>query len=152
MRALRTIEPWAQSALLLFARLYIARAFFSSGLTKLRDWDITIALFTDEYHVPLLSPAVAAALGTAAELGLPVLVALGLAQRFGAFGLFVFNIVAVISYPAGLSDAALQEHFYWGFMLAVLTIFGAGRFSVDAAFCAWRHRGGRTTAPTVRGP
>ncbi|XLM23140.1 hypothetical protein MKD33_16725, partial [Chromobacterium piscinae] len=26
--------------------------FFSSGLTKIADWDITLALFTDEYHVP----------------------------------------------------------------------------------------------------
>jgi hypothetical protein len=30
--------------------------FFRSGLTKLRDWDATLALLMDEYHVPLLAP------------------------------------------------------------------------------------------------
>ncbi|MDZ7921393.1 DoxX family membrane protein [Rhodoferax sp.] len=60
-RGLNALQPLAA----LLARLYVAQVFFLSGLTKLRDWDITLALFADEYHVPLLSPAVAAALGTA---------------------------------------------------------------------------------------
>ena len=55
-----------------------------SGLTKIHDWSITVALFTDEYHVPLLPPGVAALMGTATELSMPVLLALGLATRFGA--------------------------------------------------------------------
>ena len=29
---------------------------FLSGLTKLRDWETTLTLFADEYHVPLLPP------------------------------------------------------------------------------------------------
>jgi uncharacterized membrane protein YphA (DoxX/SURF4 family) len=34
----------------LMARIYVAQVFFMSGLTKLRDWDTTLALFADEYH------------------------------------------------------------------------------------------------------
>ena len=47
----------------------------------------------------LLPPALAAVLGTGAELGLPVLLLLGCGTRFAAAALFAFNIVAAISYP-----------------------------------------------------
>ena len=83
-RLLDSLQPLAALA----ARVYVAQVFFSSGLTKLRDWGTTVALFTDEYKVPLLSPTVAAVLGTAGELVLPVLLVLGLAGRFSALGLF----------------------------------------------------------------
>jgi putative oxidoreductase len=116
--------------LLLGFRLYVARVFFLSGLTKIRDWSITVALFTDEYHVPMLSPAVAAALGTATELSMPVLLALGLGSRFAAGALFIFNIVAVISYAA-LPDIAVKDHVLWGTMLLVLAVCGPGRIAVD---------------------
>ena len=52
-------------------RLYIARVFMVSGWLKFSRWDSTLALFENEYHVPVLSPHTAAILGTAAELGLP---------------------------------------------------------------------------------
>jgi len=119
-----------QPLLLLGFRLYVARVFFLSGLTKIRDWSITVALFTDEYHVPVLSPAVAAALGTATELSMPVLLALGLGSRFAASVLFIFNIVAVVSYQA-LPDTAVKDHILWGTMLLVLTICGPGKIAVD---------------------
>lgn len=123
---LEALQPLA----LLTARLYVARVFFLSGLTKLRDWDITLALFADEYQVPLLSPEVAAVAGTAGELVLPVLLALGLAGRFGALGLFVLNIVAVLSL-AEIPEAALQQHVFWGSLLAGLVLWGPGKWSVD---------------------
>ena len=119
-----------QPLLLLGFRLYVARVFFVSGLTKIRDWSITVALFTDEYHVPVLSPAVAAALGTATELSMPVLLALGAGSRFAAGVLFIFNIVAVVSYQA-LPDTAVKDHILWGTMLLVLTICGPGKIAVD---------------------
>ncbi len=119
-----------QPLLLLGFRLYVARVFFLSGLTKIRDWSVTVALFTDEYHVPVLSPPVAAALGTATELSMPVLLALGLGSRFAAGVLFVFNIVAVISYAA-LPDTAVKDHILWGTMLLVLTICGPGKIALD---------------------
>lgn len=124
--ALESAQPLAQLA----ARLYIAQVFFASGLTKLRDWDTTLALFTDEYHVPLLAPEVAAVLGTAGELVLPLLLALGLAGRFAAAGLFVVNAVAVVSLM-DISPAALQQHLFWGSLLIGLLLWGPGRWSLD---------------------
>ena len=111
-------------------RLYVARVFFFSGLTKIQDWNITLALFENEYHVPLLSPAAAALLGTCAELGLPVLLVLGLGTRFVSLALFVFNIVAATSYP-DLSDAGLKDHVLWGALLLVTFFYGPGKLSID---------------------
>lgn len=124
--ALEQAQPLAQLA----ARLYVAQVFFASGLTKLRDWETTLALFTDEYQVPLLSPSVAALLGTAGELVLPVLLALGLTGRFAAAGLFVINAVAVVSL-ADIPPAALQQHVFWGSLLIGLLLWGPGRWSLD---------------------
>jgi len=111
-------------------RLYVARVFLLSGLTKIQDWNITLALFETEYRVPVLSPSVAALLGTAAELGLPMLLILGLGTRFAALALFAFNIVAVISYP-DLSDAGLKDHMLWGALLLVTLFNGPGKWSLD---------------------
>jgi putative oxidoreductase len=125
--AVEQLQPLA----LLLARLYVARVFFLSGLTKLRDWDTTLLLFTEEYRVPLLSPPVAAWAGTAGELVLPVLLAFGLGGRLAAAGLFVVNGVAVLSLPE-LTEAAAQQHLFWGCLLAGLVLWGPGRWSVDA--------------------
>ncbi|WP_018152431.1 DoxX family protein [Leeia oryzae] len=131
---------------LLLMRLEIGRAFFLSGLTKIQDWSTTIALFTDEYHVPLLPPAVAAPLATAGELLLPVLLVTGLMSRFAASGLFVLNLMAVISYwhgltgPQGQWTSGLFDHWQWGLMLLVLVSSGAGKLSVDHC---WLNRGSR---------
>jgi putative oxidoreductase len=124
---LERLQPLAQLA----ARLYVAQAFFASGLTKLHDWDTTLALFADEYHVPLLSPAAAAFMGTAGELGLSALLVLGLTGRFAAAGLSVVNAVAVISL-AEIAPAALQQHQFWGSLLVALLLWGPGRWSLDA--------------------
>jgi putative oxidoreductase len=129
--ALRTLQT-LQAPALLAARLYVAQGFFLSGLTKLRDWETTLALFQDEYHVPLLPPALAACAGTAGELVLPVLLVVGLAGRFAAAGLSVVNVVAVLSL-AELGEAALQQHQFWGSLLLGLLLWGPGRWSVDAA-------------------
>jgi putative oxidoreductase len=114
----------------LAVRLYVAHVFFASGLVKLSNWRSTLALFENEYHVPLLSPQVAAWLGTGAEIGLPVLLALGLGTRFAAIALFVFNIVAVMSYP-DLSDAGLKDHMLWGALMLVTFVYGPGRYALD---------------------
>jgi len=113
-------------------RLFLANVFFKSGLTKIATWDSTLYLFSDVYQVPLLSPEVAALLATGAELGLPVLLVLGLIGRFAATGLFILNAIAVISYYSGLSEAGLSQHLYWGILLAVLLVSNRGAWSVDA--------------------
>ena len=119
-----------QPVLAVALRLYVARVFFTSGLIKLQNWDSTLALFENEFHVPLLSPSIAALLGTGAEILLPVLLALGIGTRFAAIALFVFNIVAVISYP-DLSDAGLKDHILWGALLLVTLVYGPGKIAVD---------------------
>ena len=134
----------AQPLAALAARAYVAYVFFVSGLTKLRDWETTVFLFTEEYKVPLLSPQLAALSGTAGELVLPVLLVLGLAGRFSALGLSVVNAVAVVSL-AEIAPAALQQHITWGVLLAALAIHGVGKWSVD---CLWiQPRLNRTAAP-----
>jgi putative oxidoreductase len=121
---------WLQPAAQLAARWYVASVFFAAGLTKLRDWDTTLALFADEYHVPLLSPSVAAWLGTGGELVLPVLLVFGLCGRFAALGLAVMNMVAVLSLM-DVPDAALMGHVFWGSLLLALLLWGPGRWSLD---------------------
>jgi putative oxidoreductase len=139
--ALEALQPLA----LLAARLYVAQVFFLSGLTKLRDWDITLALFADEYRVPLLPTELAAWLGAGGELVLPVLLALGLFGRIAALGLFVVNAVAVLSL-LDIPPAALQQHQFWGSLLLALLLWGPGRWSLDAwAKLRWQ------AAPTMRG-
>lgn len=122
--------PWLQSVWLLVARLWVAKVFFLAGLTKIRDWDTTLLLFTQEYQVPLLPPAIAALMGAGGELIFPVLLVLGFAGRFAALGLFVVNAMAVISYP-GLEGVALELHGYWALLSAAVVVFGSGRFSAD---------------------
>ncbi|MDC7718941.1 DoxX family membrane protein [Vogesella sp. DC21W] len=125
------LDTWLQPVALLAMRLYLARVFFLSGLTKIQDWDSTVFLFTEEYRVPLLSPALAAALGTAGELLLPPLLLLGLAGRFAALGLFVLNIMAVVSYWHALEGSALEFHLQWGLMLLLLLASGPGKLALD---------------------
>lgn len=128
---LQPLVSHLQSIALLAARLYVAQVFFLSGLTKIRDWSITLALFQDEYHVPLLPPELAAYMGTAGELGLPVLLVLGLGTRFAALGLSFVNVMAVLSL-AEIAPAALAGHHLWGVLLVVIALWGAGRWSADA--------------------
>lgn len=128
--ALDTLMDALQPLVALLARLYVGQAFFAAGLTKLRDWDITLALFTEEYQVPLLSPNLAALMGTAGELVLPVLLVLGLGGRFAAMGLSVVNVVAVIAL-AEIAPAAFQQHVSWGVVLLGLAVFGSGRWALD---------------------
>ena len=111
-------------------RCWVSYAFWVSGLTKIQNWDSTLYLFNEEYSVPLLPPTVAAYLGTATELGFPVLLAFGLLGRFAAGVLLVFNVIAVISYP-DLGAAGIEQHKVWGIMLLVCFLHGPGKLSLD---------------------
>ncbi len=120
-------------------RLWVALAFFKSGLVKIQSWDSTLMLFEYEYSVPLLSPQTAAYLGTAAELALPVLVALGIVGRLSALALLLFNAVAVYAYSSFLfgpeGAVGLQQHMLWGSLLLVTVFHGPGKLSIDHLLC-----------------
>lgn len=124
--AQKLIEPIT----LVLIRVYIFYAFFLAGLTKLRDWESTLFLFEYEYAVPLLPSHFAAYLGTAAELILPLLLLMGLLTPIAGIGLFIFNIVAVLSL-AEMPYAALLLHVIWGGLIFCLMVWGPGKFSVD---------------------
>lgn len=130
----RILDP-LQPLLALGLRLYVGWQFFKSGRAKLDDWDSTLFLFTEEYRVPLLSPDAAAALGTAGEVLFPVLLWAGLATRLSALGLAAVNAMAVLAYAHVLLapgfEGALGQHLLWGLMLAVIAVYGPGRWSLD---------------------
>ncbi len=126
-KLLGRLKPIAEMAL----KLWVANVFLKSGLNKIESFDTTLMLFADEYAVPLLSPVFAAYLATFVELLLPVMLVIGLAGRLVPLALFVFNIIAAISYP-DLSYAGLQDHMVWGLMLLVLMAQGSGQWSVDS--------------------
>lgn len=115
-------------------RIWVAKVFFQSGLTKIQSWDTTMMLFQYEYNVPLIPPEAAAYLGTAAELTLPILLLVGLISRPTALALFVFNYIAMISY-GDISPAGINDHYMWGFMLAVTFFHGPGKLSLDYWLC-----------------
>lgn len=115
----------------LSVRLYLAQIFWNGGMVKLSSWMSTVMLFTMVYNVPLLPPEIAAYLATAVELGGSFLLAIGLAGRWAALSLFGLNIVAALSYGQ-LSEAALQEAFYWGILFLYFVLHGPGLLSADA--------------------
>lgn len=122
---------------LLIARAYLFYVFFRSGLTKLHDWDTTVLLFTEEYKVPLLPPMLAAALGTFGELVFPSLMLIGIVPRLAAVGLFFVNVVAALSYWANLSASAIEFHFVWGVLIAIVATAGPGWLALQTL---WQRR------------
>lgn len=114
----------------LIIRWYLAKVFWQSGILKVSSWAATVALFTNVYHVSLLPPELAAALGAAIELGGSAFLLLGLGGRLAAAALFGLNIVSVISYPE-ISDLGLKDHFYWGVLLLIFVLHGPGKLSID---------------------
>jgi putative oxidoreductase len=133
-----TFESWLAKLYAPFAlatRAYVGWVFLKAGLQKIQNWDSTLSLFTSEYRVPLLPPGAAAVLGTAAELTLPVLLILGLFGRASALAMSLLNAFAVISYAHVLLaegfEAAIAQHYLWGFMLLMLTIAGLGSWTLE---------------------
>jgi putative oxidoreductase len=134
MNWLTRLMDWLSPAVLLVIRLYFLDVFFRSGWLKLHPWQSTVALFKYEYKVWLVSPETAAVIGTAAELILPIFLALGLGARLPALLLFIFNIIMVFTYPYLLSPegaCALKDHILWGVLIAWIMFNGHGKLSLD---------------------
>jgi putative oxidoreductase len=126
---------WGVSLASLAIRWHVGWQFMKAGLLKAQDWEATLALFHDEYHVPLLPPDLAAYMGATGELVLPVLLFAGLLSRPAALALFFVNAMAVLSYPQLFTfdcPAAINDHFCWGALLLAVAAMGPGRFSLDA--------------------
>lgn len=111
----------------LLFRLAIAGVFLRAGLTKIGSWESTVALFADEYKVPVLAPHVAAAMSATVEVGCSTLLLLGLGTRLAALPLIgMIMTIQVFVYPQ-----AWSEHLVWGSILLFLVTRGAGAISLD---------------------
>ena len=68
-RAIGLLNAIPYSVIALVARAATFSVFFRSGTQKLSDWNATIMLFENEYHVPVLPPHLAAYMAAGMELG-----------------------------------------------------------------------------------
>jgi putative oxidoreductase len=112
---------------LLLFRLGIASVFLKAGLTKIASWETTLALFRDEYRVPVLPPALAAPLATTIELACSTLLIVGLGTRLATLPLLgMILTIQLFVYPD-----AWSEHLVWGSILLFLLTRGPGAVSLD---------------------
>jgi putative oxidoreductase len=113
----------------LVLRLGVALVFWRSGQTKLPFGNFaTVALFQEEYKIPLVPPELAAYASTIVELTAPVLLVLGLAARFGAGVLLAMVLVIqIFVYPE-----AYPDHLLWAGPLLYILLRGPGKWSIDA--------------------
>ena len=125
------LEKFPLSLVELALRVGVGMVFFKSALTKLDDaWmvsDAAVALFAEEYKVPILSSALAAHLGTAVEFFGAILVMVGLASRPAAAALLA--LTAVIQFTVYPGNWA--EHLLWAGPLAYVLTRGPGALSLD---------------------
>ena len=111
----------------LLFRLAIGSVFLKAGLTKIASWETTVALFRDEYKVPVVPPELAAALGTTFELGCSALLIFGLATRLATLPLLgMLTVIQLFVYPNAWAD-----HLTWGSILVAILTRGAGVASLD---------------------
>src|SRR5215813_9255544 len=111
----------------LLFRFAIAGVFLRAGLTKVASWETTVALFRDEYKVPVVPPEVAATLASTFEIGCSLLLVLGLASRVATVPLLgMILTIQLFVYPS-----AWPEHLVWGSILLFLLTRGPGAISID---------------------
>jgi len=136
----RGLADWLGPTVLLLLRVWVAIAFWRAGVVKFEDPMGTQFLFNTTYQVPLLPPDLAVVLATWIELILPWLVGLGIAGRLSALFLFIYNIIAFVSFPALwphgfwadlFTTTAFADHKVWGLMLLAVIAWGPGRWSID---------------------
>lgn len=121
------LERIPLSLLLLLARVGVGMVFFKAGLLKYESFEFTVLLFRDEYKVPFLDPEFGARMAMIQELGLPVLLFLGLGTRLATLPLFgMLVVIQTFVYPNAWAD-----HLYWAGTLLFILAKGPGVFSVD---------------------
>jgi putative oxidoreductase len=143
-RVIARLERIPHSLIAFIARFSIAAVFWKSGQTKIeglaidlfdgdfqlgmpRLADSTLPLFQSEYHVPLLSPEIAAYMATFAEHAFPILILIGFATRFSALALLGMTLtIQLFVYPD-----AYPTHGIWAAVLLYLMATGPGKLSID---------------------
>ena len=121
------LERFPLSILQFLFRFTMAAVFWNSGQTKIASWFTTVALFRDEYQVPILPPELAATLAAAVELTCPVLLVLGLATRLATLPMLGMTfVIEVFVYPENW-----LEHLTWATTLLFILTRGPGPFSLD---------------------
>jgi putative oxidoreductase len=118
-------------ALALVDRVAIAAIFYLSGRTKVEGFlsvtDGAVALFRDEFKLPLIPPEIAAHAATYAEHLFPLLLVLGLFTRLSALALLGMTaVIQFLVYPD-----AWPTHLSWAGLMLYLVGRGGGALSLD---------------------
>ena len=121
----------------LLFRLGVASVFLKAGLVKASSWEPTVALFRDEFRLPVLPPDVAAALAMTFELGCSTMLIVGLGTRLATLPLLgIIATIQLFVYPS-----AWSEHLVWSSILFYLLARGPGSVSLDHLIArAWAGR------------
>jgi putative oxidoreductase len=125
--AMGCIPDWL---IALAARVFPAAVFWQSGQTKVAGFHLkpsAIALFQNEYQLPLIDPAIAAHISAFSEHFFPILLVIGLATRFSALALlFMTAVIEIFVYPD-----AWPTHGVWATCFLVVISRGPGWLSLD---------------------
>ncbi len=138
LRALANAIP--HSLLAVLARAAIATVFWRAAATKLANFDLTIALFQDEYlrNLPFLPAAPMAYLATTVEIAMPALIVAGLLTRLATLPLLGMTaFIQLFVYPTSWPD-----HLIWATLLGFLLARGPGLLSIDALLARQFDRAG----------
>jgi putative oxidoreductase len=128
------------SAVALLARAAIAAIFWRAANSKIGNFDLTIALFQDEYlkNLPFLPAAPMAYLATAIEFSMPALIVVGLVTRLATLPLIGMTLfIQLFVYPTSWPD-----HLVWIALLGLLFARGPGTISADALLARQFDRNG----------
>ena len=126
-RAIGALERIPISLLLLLARISVGAVFWHSGLVKIASWQSTLALFRDEYRVPVVPYDIAAYMAATTELTFPILLFAGLASRLATLPLLGMTaVIGIFVYPEDW-----VEHLTWATMLLLILTRGPGAISLD---------------------
>lgn len=120
-------------------RVALALPFLRSGMTRWEGGfmlsEVTRFLFAEQFRLHILGgeypipfPDQVALLTAMAEIGLPVLLILGLGCRLAALGLLAMTGVIQLVMPDGWQNF----HLYWAALALAILALGPGSLSLDA--------------------
>jgi putative oxidoreductase len=129
-QAIATLDCIPYWFIALAARVFPAAVFWQSGETKVAGWHLkpsAVALFQNEYQLPLIDPTIAAYASAFSEHFFPVLLVIGLATRFAALALlFMTAVIEIFVYPG-----AWPTHGVWATCFLLVIARGPGLLSLD---------------------